>query len=121
VEGYVERPHLIELVETHRYGIHGRSHEHFGISIAELVAGGAIPFVPSGGGQVEIVDRTPHLVYESIQDAVRKIGAVVADTALQEELRSMLWENRTRFSTVRFHDEIRRTVVGLLEQRLSSK
>ena len=60
------------LLRGHRFGIHCRSHEPFGIAVAELAAAGCVTFVPDGGGQVEIVDH-PDLIYTSPEAAIEKI------------------------------------------------
>ena len=70
LEGEVSRERLVELVSTSKYGLHGMAEEHFGIAIAELVAGGAFPFVPLGGGQTEVVGHCDALLYESPAEAV---------------------------------------------------
>ncbi|MCL4488721.1 MAG: glycosyltransferase [Chloroflexi bacterium] len=38
-EENVSRSELAQLVTRHRYGIHGRRGEHFGIAVAEMVRG----------------------------------------------------------------------------------
>lgn len=83
LEGAVSRERLVELVTTHRYGLHGTEEEHFGIAVAELVAGGTIPFVPNSGGQTEVVDGLDAVCYDSVADAVSKADAVLSDPGRQ--------------------------------------
>ena len=113
LEGYVDRERLIDLIEQHKYGLHGRKNEHFGIAVAEMVAGGAIPFVPDGGGQTEIINERPELKYHSTEDAVQKITKVMTDTALQQNLRSDLDSTVTEYSTDQFKRSIRSLVAKL--------
>jgi glycosyltransferase involved in cell wall biosynthesis len=105
LEGEVPREELVERICTHRYGIHGKEYEHFGMAVAELAAGGAIPFVPANGGQHAIVgdDR---LTYDSVEDAVDSIDRVLSNQATQTELRMGPAEIRERFGRERFKSEI---------------
>ena len=73
LEGELPREELVELVCTHRYGLHGKQFEHFGMAVAELAVGGAIPFVPVSGGQRAVVRKREELLYESVDDAVETI------------------------------------------------
>ncbi|WP_232685654.1 glycosyltransferase family 4 protein [Halobacterium zhouii] len=110
IEGEVSRDRLVELVSTHRYGIHGKEHEHFGMSVAELAAGGTIPFIPSAGGQRVIVNGHEELLYDSVDDAVTKIDRVLSDPALESDLRISRDAIERRFGRDRFHREIRNIV-----------
>ncbi|QCW02594.1 glycosyltransferase [Natrinema pallidum] len=107
LEGEVDREKLIELITTHKYGLHGMNYEHFGIAVAELIAGGTIPFVPQGGGQQEVVGDCERVMYNSTNDAVSKISSVLENERLQETLRSELPDIEYRFGQSRFQDEIR--------------
>ncbi|MDS0474560.1 glycosyltransferase [Natrinema sp. 1APR25-10V2] len=57
LEGELPREELVDLLCTHRYGLHGKRNEHFGMAVAKFVAAGAIPVIPDNGGQRDIVDR----------------------------------------------------------------
>lgn len=109
-EGAVPRKELISLVCRHRYGIHGRSEEHFGIAVAELVAGGTLPFVPNCGGQTEIVNDQAPLTYESTTDAVDKIDEVLSTPEKQRELRDVLESRPNRYSPEQYKEGIRNLV-----------
>jgi len=106
----VTRDELGGLMGSHRYGLHGMREEHFGMAPAELVRAGAIVWVPDGGGQKEIVGDDPALVFDSDEDAVRKINAVLADPAAQEQLRQRLALRSQHLSTDRFVREVREIV-----------
>ncbi|MBP1987797.1 glycosyltransferase family 4 protein [Halolamina salifodinae] len=110
LEGEVSRNRLVDLISTHKYGIHGMDHEHFGMAVAELAAGGTIPFVPNGGGQREIVHKREELLYESVEEAVEKIDRVLSDPELRRELRAQLGDIEERFGRERFKTTIRETV-----------
>lgn len=109
-EGKVEYSRLVELIETHKFGLHGRDNEHFGIAVAELIAGGTIPFVPSDGGQCEIVGQLNALMYDSKDDAVTKTDSVLSNEAKQRCLRDSLPDIEAQFGAERFRDEMRTVV-----------
>ncbi len=109
-EGRVPRDELVRLVAGHRYGIHAMPEEHFGIAVAEMMRGGCVPFVPSGGGQVEIVGGDPRVVYDSVDDAVDRICAVLEDPGGRPGLRRELARRAERFGTEPFTRRIREIV-----------
>lgn len=102
VDESLSRDQLVQLVARHRYGLHGMTEEHFGMAVAEMVQGGCIPFVPRGGGQVEIVGPEHHLSYETAEEAVAKIIRVLDDRSFQASLRAYLATRAELFSTDRF-------------------
>lgn len=108
------RDEVRALMATHRYGIHGMREEHFGMAPAEMARAGAIVWVPRGGGQMEIVGGERALMYESDEDAVRKIVSVLASASEQQRLRDHLAATSERFSTARFVAEVR-TIVNEFE------
>ena len=105
----VSRAELQRLMATHRYGIHGMREEHFGMAPAELARAGCIVWVPAGGGQMEIVDREPALMYLSDDDAVAKIVRTLDDPLEQRRLRAVL-AGAERFSTANFMRQVREIV-----------
>ena len=111
----IARAELIELVAHHRYGIHGNTEEHFGIAVAEMVRGGAVVFVPNGGGQVEIVGEDARLRYDSTEKAVEKISRVLEDADAQLDLQAKLAERATLFTPERFMDTLSAFVANHLD------
>jgi glycosyltransferase involved in cell wall biosynthesis len=105
------RDELVQMIAEHRYGIHGMQEEHFGMAVAELVRGGCIPFVPRGGGQVEIIGEEENLLYETAEAAVAKIVRVMDDAGLQRGLRDYLASRKARFSSEVFIRRLR-DIVG---------
>jgi len=106
----ISREELRELMGSHRYGIHGMREEHFGMAPAEMARAGIIVWVPGGGGQMEIVGREPALMYDSDEEAVVKITAVLSDPMAQDRWRLALAARSERFSPDRFVREIREVV-----------
>lgn len=112
LEGELPRRELVDLICSHRYGLHGKEYEHFGMAVAEIAAGNAIPFIPANGGQSSIVSDLEALSYTDVADAVDKIVRVIDDPALQAELREPFGpkEIRRRFGRERFQRDFRRIV-----------
>jgi len=89
-----------------KYGIHLKQ-EPFGISVAEMVRAGAIPFVKSQGGQTEIVGRqNTELFFANEEQAPETIVAVLESSELQQKLVSSLQDQQNLFSTGHFRQEI---------------
>jgi glycosyltransferase involved in cell wall biosynthesis len=116
LEGEINRSELVELISSHRYGIHGTDHEHFGMVVAELAAGGAIPFVPNGGGQREIVREREELLYETVEEAVESIDNVLLNTDLRRDLRAELDNIEDRFGRKQFRRNICEMVNDILNE-----
>lgn len=109
LNGTLPRDELIRMICTHRYGFHAMDQEHFGMAVAELITGGAIPFVPNSGGQVYIVNNEI-LRYETLSEAVSKAEQVLNDEGLQRSLHTDLLERSTEYDKQTFHDRIRSIV-----------
>ncbi len=116
LEGKVSREKLIELICSYKYALHGMHHEHFGIVVAEFVAGGAIPFIHDSGGQKEIVGDEKQLRYASIQDAVDKIDSVLTSPSEQMRLKENLPNIEEQFGKKRFQRQINNVVEDLIER-----
>jgi len=106
----------MEFLSRHKFGIHGKENEPFGITIAEMVKAGCVVWVPKGGGQVEIVNHAD-LIYNDRDDAAAKIGAVIASAERQGRLREHLARQASRFSTGLFMTTIRDTVRDELSEK----
>jgi len=106
----ISRPELVELIASHRYGIHAMQGEPFGMAPAELLSAGCITFVAAGGGQVEIVGNDERLIYSSRQDAVNKILRAIREPDNQTSLRSYVASRRNLFRSERFVTQIRQVI-----------
>lgn len=96
----------VEVMARCQYGIHYKR-EPFGISIAEMVKAGVIPFVKNEGGQREIVGtENQELFFGNEPEAVEKIIQVLSSTAQQQKLLASLEQQKHLFSTNRFMAEI---------------
>ncbi len=114
LEESISREQLVSLLVTHRFGIHGKTEEHFGIAVAEMVKAGCIVFAPSNGGPVEIL-ADDRLLFESADSAVHRIQYVVENPVVQEELRRHLTRQADRFSAERFVGGVRAHVEAALD------
>lgn len=119
LEGWISGPQKAAILAAHRFGIHGRMHEPFGIAPAEMIKAGCIAFVPNGGGQTEIIGH-PELTFENEDDAVKKIEAVLASPETQKRLAGHLLGQARKFSTENFMAAIRRAAEGVLAEALTA-
>jgi glycosyltransferase involved in cell wall biosynthesis len=113
-EGLVSRERLTELLASHRYGLHGKENEHFGITVAEFVAAGMIPFVAPGGGQTELLNNQSALIYDSPSDAVEQIMGVMKGSQNPKVLRGALPDIEAEYGQERFQREITEQVQQLV-------
>ncbi|MBM9612698.1 glycosyltransferase family 4 protein [Desulfobulbus rhabdoformis] len=97
------------LLTESKFAIHTRPHEAFGITVAEMLQAGCIPFIPDSGGQTEIVPLK-ELQFASVDDAVHKIVAVLRDENLQQRILHGLAPQKSKFSTEQFCGQIRQIV-----------
>lgn len=115
-EERMSRGKYAKMLATHKYGIHPSKNESFGIGVAEMVLAGVIPFVPSEGGQAEIVGHDSRLMWNDEREAVSKIVEMLTNKELQEQVRVDL-KHLATWSATRFKEEIRRVVASFLEGR----
>lgn len=114
LEGETSRERLVDLASSHRYGIHGKEHEHFGMAVAELAAGGCLTFVPASGGQPEVVGDHEELLYRSVNDAIEKVDRLLSRPGSPDDLRVDPEEVHERLGRERFKAEIRALVENSL-------
>ncbi|GAA6620308.1 glycosyltransferase [Scytonema sp. NUACC26] len=108
----------IKILTKCKYGIHYKK-EPFGISIAEMVKAGAIPFVRSVGGQIEIVgQQNEDLFFNTEVEAVEKIVNLFKSPAKQYQLIQSLEEQRNLFSSQKFMSEINEVVHSYFENKI---
>lgn len=103
----VPQSEVIRIISTHRYGLHGMLEEHFGMGPAEMVCGGCVVWVHNAGGQVEVVDRDPRVLYEDVDDAVAKILEVMGNKDTLQSARRALAHRRAAFSVDVFTARVR--------------
>lgn len=117
VETDLSRDELLSLVAKHKYGIHAKINEHFGIAVAEMIKLGLITFVHNSGGQIEIVNFD-ELKFNGLEEAANKILSLFKDGNLQESLRMELIKNAEQFSVDFFKNTVRNIVQDFLEGKL---
>lgn len=110
LEGPMYGEALHEMLRTHRYGINGARTEQFGIAIAEMIAAGMIPFVPNSGGQRELVNENLDLMFETTDEAVERISAVVSTPAHAARVRRNLPDVEEQYGKAVFGARIRDVV-----------
>lgn len=102
IEKEVSREKMLQLLGSHKFGIHAMHNEHFGIVIGEMVLAGLVPFVHNSGGQVEIVGKSNFLTYNSVADASKKILTVLKNSQYQEQILADLKAGALRFTKETF-------------------
>ena len=117
----LSRKELVDILTKHKYGIHTRDNEQFGIVVAEMEKAGCIPFVPSQGGQVEIVGDHELLTFSDEDEAVKKIVKVLINSEMQRMVRHSLSKKALMFSPYRFTTEIQGLVSSFLQQERGRK
>ena len=106
LHGYLSGKEKEILLTTHRYAIHACEFEAFGISVAEYLKAGCIPFVPNEGGSAEIAG-SPELCYADTEDAVGKILRFLEkDEAAQAEIQARMLERGKLFALEKFDEAL---------------
>jgi glycosyltransferase involved in cell wall biosynthesis len=113
LEGAIDRATLRTLIAQHRFGIHGMSGEHFGIGVAEMAKAGCLVFAPNTGGPAEIIGDQ-RLLYDSPQDAVRKIVHMLSSHDLQNDASNKIIEATRKFSVENFMKSVKKVVAEFL-------
>jgi len=106
-EGRMNREEISKIINNHKYGIHMRNYEGFGIAVAEMAKGGCIPFIPEGGGQTEAIGNNTHLLFRSEEEAVSKIKFLLDSPSLQIEIQKYLLSYTKIFSIDNFKNKLK--------------
>lgn len=115
LEGKIEREKLSSMISSFKWGLHGHDCEHFGITVAELVSGGVIPFVPNDGGQIEIVNFCNKVTYESEEEAAAKLDKAMKSDERVRKIKYELHDMKNKFGVRRFREEIKHIVERYIE------
>jgi glycosyltransferase involved in cell wall biosynthesis len=108
IEENLSRIDLVEILSIHRYGLHVRENEQFGISVAEMVKAGCIPFVPNSGGPAEILGEMDALKFSDVEDGSGKICSVLSDRTKERTLLVQLVVRKDIFSINRFRQSLQK-------------
>jgi glycosyltransferase involved in cell wall biosynthesis len=119
-DGSMRGREKFELLARHKWAIHARDGEAFGIAVAEQVRSGCVPFVPQAGGPAEIVAE-PSLCYTDEADAIAKIDALLRDEGRQAQVRVHLAERAKLFTTERFMAEFRQLVFDFASRTVKKR
>lgn len=110
IPGFLDLEGKRQVLSSHTYAIHGCRIEAFGIAVAEMAAMGCVPVVPSSGGAGEVVPF-PELQYDSEEEGVEKIVALLQNPARTRELSLMMPTQARRFIPERFIESVQRYVL----------
>jgi glycosyltransferase involved in cell wall biosynthesis len=113
---------LLSIISKSKVYLHPLAGEPFGISVAEAMAAGLIPIVPSVGGNSEFVPEQYH--YRTLEEAAEKIQlALLAwknnnDNAISEqEVRINLSNLVLRFSIESYKNNLRNIISSLVKEK----
>lgn len=107
-----------KLLYRCKYGIHCKP-EPFGISVAEMVKAGIIPFARDGWGPSEIIGKeNTELFFTDLETSIERVTGVLQDREKQARLRANLDRQKNLFSTDRFQEEILRVVAKYFQGEL---
>ncbi|WP_135303758.1 glycosyltransferase [Haloarcula amylovorans] len=116
LDGRLPREDVVSLLESHRYGLHARRFEHYGIAVAEMVAAGSLPFVHDSGGQREVVGEIDGLLYDDREDATEKLLEALRSPDRQQRLRNELANRGQPGGREQFRDGLVATVESHLDR-----
>ena len=117
LEGELYGAEKEEVLTSCKYAIHACLVETFGISVAEYLKAGCIPFVPAAAGPGEIVE-IEELCFRDTEDAVKKITGVLGKSgAEQTALQARLLERGEAFSL----DEFDNSLMSLIKEELEKR
>lgn len=111
--GFLHLEQKQAVLSSHTFALHACRIEAFGIAVAEMAAMGCVPFVPTSGGSGEIVPF-PELQYNTDEEAVAKITALLRDPARVRELSGVMPAQAVRFAPPRFVERLRAIVLDLI-------
>lgn len=94
-----------KILPNFRYGINCCTREAFGISTAEMMKAGIVPFTPIQGAQKEITECA-QITFDGIDDAVKKISAILESTDLQTEICTHLNSRKHLFSAQEYKNNV---------------
>lgn len=116
LEGPLYGTEKAQFLARFRYALHTQADEAFGITLAELIKSGCIVFGPNSCGSAEILSHDD-LLFETEEEAARKILHAVAEPNRIEGFRRHLEDRAKCFSADRFCSSVQRLVAEFLEEK----
>lgn len=104
----------VELLTGNRYALHTCGCEAFGITVAEFVKAGMLPFVPDTAGAAEILQHDRHLCFHDAMDASKKICAILENPLMQAEALARTGEYVKTLASEHFQEKARKLVDAFL-------
>jgi len=92
---------LLKELEKSKFYLHGRTFEHFGISVLDAIQSGCLPLVHDSGGVKEIVTNDL-LRYQNAEDLVNRISYLMRNDSMRREVFVDLQKALTRFKRSNF-------------------
>ena len=95
--------------------VHCAQNEHFGITIVEAMAAGCVPVVHDSGGPREIVSPDTGLRWNSLNEAIEQISALIEDDRSRRRFSTTAVSNAKRFGPEEFESGLRKLILSILE------
>jgi glycosyltransferase involved in cell wall biosynthesis len=112
-EDAISREALMELINTHRYGMHCNHNEHFGMATAEMSGSGCLVLGHNSGGTCEILPDEAQR-YDSVEEGVARLAQIHTNAELQSRLLALQRDHTQQFNTDTFTHQVRRWIEGFL-------
>jgi glycosyltransferase involved in cell wall biosynthesis len=106
----LDRASMERKLSRCRYGIHAMVDEHFGIAVAEMVRAGCVVFARVGGGPEEILGAHDELMFDSDDQAVDRICAMLDAPERQKRALQHLADRRGMFGPEQFMNALKARV-----------
>lgn len=81
----LSRSQLAELLDKHQFGLHMMRNEHFGMSVAEMVAGGMLVYAHRSAGPIEILSDVSPTLFDDVPGVVDQAAHMLASPLMQDE------------------------------------
>ena len=111
-EGEMARNEMKKMIQKHKYGIHNLKGEHYGITVAEMIKGGCIVFVPEFGNPGRMLRE--ETTFDSEKEAVSKISDILESEERQEKVLETLGKIEFMDSE-KFQERVREKVKDIAE------
>lgn len=111
----LSRDELAQLMGACKFGINFMHGEHFGMAAAEMAAAGCVVLVHNSGGQTEIVNADPLLIFNDLEECCQKMTHLLSQPDLVAEKAATLNREMTAtFSSQAFVERLRNIVSMLV-------
>ncbi len=98
------RDEIQQRLTRAKFVFSSRIEEPYGLSLAEAIRAGCIPFAHRSGGPLEMLSHCPELTFETEGEAIEKMELVLNSLSLQQDLRTRLRTSQALLTPKEFQD-----------------